>query len=98
VTPLTRWAGATLFVIAGVILGLALAALLITSTWGGIFVAVPCSDEETNPASLCRNGLYAHGFPGWAFLAVGLVLAAGAGALGRLCLNLGQSREPASEE
>ncbi len=84
-----------MFAVAGVILGLAIAALWITSTWGGIFVAVPCSDEETNPASLCRNGLYAHGFPGWAFMAVGLVLAAAVGALGRLFLNIGRSREPA---
>jgi hypothetical protein len=85
----------TLFVIAGVILGLAIAALWVTSTWGGIFAAVPCSDEETNPASLCRNGLYAHGFPGWAFLAGGLVLAAGIGALGRLFTNDGRPRERA---
>ena len=87
-----------MFVIAGVILGLAVAALLITSTWGGIFAAVPCSDEETNPASLCRNGLYAHGFPGWAFLAVGLVLAVAVGALGRLFLTVGRRKSPAPGE
>ena len=93
-TLATRFAGATMFVIAGVILGLAVAALLITSTWGGVLAAVPCSDEETNPASLRRNGLYAHGFPGWAFMAGGLVLAAAVGALGRVFLNVGRPREP----
>lgn len=82
-----RWTGAVLFVVAGVILGFAIAGLLITSSWGGIFTAVPCSDEETNPASLCRNGYYAHGFPGWIFMAGGLVLAFGVGVLGRLCIR-----------
>ena len=78
-----RWAGAAVYVIAGLILGLAIAALWVTSTWGGMFVAVPCSDEETNPASLCRNGSYAHGVPGWIFLVGGLVAATGLGLLGR---------------
>jgi hypothetical protein len=92
-----RWAGAALFVVAGLILGLALAILLTTSTWGGIFTAVPCSDEETNPASLCRNGYYLHGWPGWAFMVGGLMLAVGVSALGVLFTREARPRvsEPA---
>ena len=71
-----------MFVVAGIILGLALAAVWITATWGGVFTAVPCSDEETNPASLCRNGYYAHGWLGWVLLVGGLILATGVGLLG----------------
>ena len=77
-----RWVSAALFVLAGVILGLAIAALFITSTWGGVFAAVPCSDEETNPASLCRNGYYAHGWPGWVLAVGGLILAGVVGLVG----------------
>ena len=77
-----RWTGAALLIVAGVILGLAIAAVWITATWGGVFAAVPCSDEETNPASLCRNGYYAHGWLGWVMLVGGLILATGVGVLG----------------
>ena len=79
-----RWVAAALFVVAGVILGFAIAALFITSTWGGVFTAVPCSDEETNPASLCRNGYYAHGWLGWVLLVGGLILATAVGVVGAL--------------
>lgn len=97
-TAPAKWVGATFFLVAGLILGVAIAVFCVTSTWGGVFAAVPCADEETNPASMCRNGYYAHGLTGWAVLAVGVVLAIVAGLLGGVLLKTRQSLTQSQHE
>lgn len=84
-----RWSSAALFIVAGGILGFTIAVVLITMTWGGFLAAVPCSDEETNPASLCRNGLYAHGLTGWLALLIGVVAAVVVGVVGGIVSRVG---------